>query len=325
MRLIPIMAVLSGRSAAAGVVGFVAIAILAWPDFGPNLQGPLDGLDRRLIPAGLRPPDPPPELVAVLGQVRGPVIEELCSVAISADGRWIVVGTRGGAVRLLEVPALSLRWQRRAHARHVSALDIAPDGRSIISGGADGIIRRWSIDGEQLPGAPINEDSWPVLSIAHSPDGCIVATGSVGLVRLWNIASAGLTRAGATAIPNCPVQAMAYSPDGRWLACGGGGLDHSIRLFRMDPGGPDLQAVLPGPDEFQLRALAFGRRGTDLAWLDTDGRGTVREGRGTLSSWRLSCPPCHGAVFARDGRHVLTVHGGGRVYVWRLQRAWPEP
>src|SRR5262245_25579189 len=111
MRLIPIIAAFSGRStAASAAVGLLAVAIFAGPDSVSNPQGPLGRLDPRAIPAGLRPQDPPRELVAVLGQVGGPVIEELCSVAVSADGRWIVVGTRGGVVRLHEVPSLSARW-----------------------------------------------------------------------------------------------------------------------------------------------------------------------------------------------------------------------
>src|SRR5262245_16627436 len=187
MRLIPIIAAFSGRTAAAGAVGLVAVAILAWPESLSSPEGSLGALDRRAIAANLRPSDPPRELVAVLGQVGGPVIEELCSVAVSADGRWIVAGTRGGTIRLLEVPALSVRWERRGHARHVTALDFAPDGQSLISGAADGTMRRWTIDGTPLPGASEGSNPGPARCIIYSPDGRTVAICCFGRVRLWNV------------------------------------------------------------------------------------------------------------------------------------------
>jgi WD40 repeat protein len=322
MRLIRIIAIFSGRSAAAGVVGVFAVAIFAWPDSVANPAGPLGRLDRRAIPAPLRPPDPPSELVAVLGQVGGPVTEELCSVAVSADGRWIVIGTRGGEVRLHEVPSLSVRWARAGHTRRVTALDFAPDGRSLISAAADGRMRRWTIDGEPMSDASDNRSPWPETCIVHAPDGRTVATGCFGRVRLWNLEDKSLAPVEEVLIPGCQLRALAFSPDARTLACGGGG-HNAIRLIRVGADRLSVETVLPGSFENRTRALAFGSRG-DLAWLDTEGRGMVRHGSGRMSTWRIPCPSCHAAVFARDGQHLLTVHGTGRVYVWRLPRAWTE-
>src|SRR6516164_5672207 len=98
MRLVPIIAAFSSRSAAvSAAVGLLTIALFTWPETISSPGGPLGALDRRAIAAGLRPPDPPHELVAVLGQVGSSVTEQIYSVAVSADGRWIVTGTRGGA------------------------------------------------------------------------------------------------------------------------------------------------------------------------------------------------------------------------------------
>jgi WD40 repeat protein len=314
---------LSGRTAAVSTVGLVAIAVFAWPESAVSPESPLDRLDRRAIPAVLLPPDPPRELVAVLGQVGGPVTEELYSVAVSADGRWIVTGSRGGMVRLHEVPALSVRWERRAHTRQVTALDFAPDGQSLIACTADGTMRRWKIDGSELSGSPEYVGPGAARSVAHAPDGRTIAIGSFGRVRLWSVTEDGLEPAEEVLIAGCQIRALAFSPDGRTLACGGGG-DNAVRLLRVDRERPSVQTVLPRSGENQVRALAFGPDRSDLAWLDTEGRGAVRRACGTISTWRIPCPPCHVGVFARDGRHLLTVHGTGRVYVWRLPRAWSE-
>jgi len=324
MRLVPIIAAFSSRSAAvSAAVGLLMVALFTWPETISRPDGPLGALDRRAIAAGLRPPDPPHELVAVLGQVGSSVTEQIYSVAVSANGRWIVTGTRGGAVRLHEVPALSVRWERRGHTRTVTALDFAPDGRSLISAASDGTMRRWTIEGDPLPGAAEDGDSGPVACMVHAPDGRTVATCSFGRVRFWSVAEDGFTLVDEALIPGCPIQALAFSPDGRTLACGGGG-DNAIRLLRVGAGPPTIRTVLPRPREDQIRGLTFGPGDSALICLDTEGNGTVWQARGKLSVWRIACPPCHRAVFARDGRHLLTVHGTGRVYVWRLRRAWPD-
>jgi hypothetical protein len=324
MRLVPIIAVFSSRCVAVtAALGLLTIALFTWPESVASPDGPLGALDRRAIPAGLRPPDPPGELVAVLGQVGGLVTEELYSVAVSSDGRWIVTGTRGGAIRLHDVPTLSLQWQRHGHTRPVRGLDFAPDGQSLVSVATDGTMRRWAIDGHPLPGDPDVGDSGPVGCVVHSPDGRTVATGSLGRVRLWNVTEVGFTLVDEALIPGCPVQALAFSPDGRTLACGGGG-DNGLRLLSVGVGPATVRAVLPRPREDQVRGLAFGPGDSHLACMDTDGNGTVRQASSMLSVWRVPCPPIHRAVFARDGRHLLTLHGTGRVYVWRLRQAWPD-
>jgi hypothetical protein len=95
--------------------------------------------------------------------------------------------------------------------------------------------------------------------------------------------------------------------------------------LRIRDGVPEVAAVMPGPDEFQVRALMFAPDGATVAWLDSDGGGAVRDLQGTRDgAWRIAGPSCLKAVFARDGRHLLTVHGDGTVRVLRLRRAWWE-
>ena len=67
-----------------------------------------------------------------------------------------------------------------------------------------------------------------VESVAYSPDGKTLASGSVdGTIRLWNAVTGQhkQTLEGLTG----PVFSVAYSPDGSTLAVGG--LDDTIRLW----------------------------------------------------------------------------------------------
>jgi WD40 repeat protein len=317
------MIMFPARPAAAGAVGLVVLACVVRPEWGPRAHGPLDRLDPAAIQAGLRPPDPPRELVAVVAKAGGRMSEQSCSVAVSPDGQWIAVGTLGGAVRLLAVPSLQPSWECRGHAGPVTALDFAPDGETIASGGFDG-VRRWSAAGAEVPAGAAQAADGPVHAIAHSPDGRTVAIGSEGSVRLWTVGGGGLAPAGELAVPRCPVRALAFSPDGRRLACGGGG-DNAVRLLRLTGGRPEVESVPAGPAEFQVRALAFAPGGAAVASLHSDGGGAVRDALGEwVGGWRGTGPPCLKAVFARDGRHLLTVHGDGTVWVLRLRRAWWE-
>src|SRR5438874_13150415 len=94
------LACLTGLAVAAGLIDFHS---------GPAAPNPLDRLDPRQVPARLRPPDPPRELVGVIGPAGDAPTGYVHSAALSPDGAWLAVGTRGGSVRVLGVPGLECR------------------------------------------------------------------------------------------------------------------------------------------------------------------------------------------------------------------------
>jgi WD40 repeat protein len=69
----------------------------------------------------------------------------------------------------------------------VSRVAFSPDGTRIVSGGFDGTVRLWILDGK--PAAePFKGHGGLVLSVAFSPDGTrIVSGGEDGRVRLWTL------------------------------------------------------------------------------------------------------------------------------------------
>lgn len=97
------------------------------------------------------PPPPPPVTMRLLGR-HGDGVR---SVAISADGRWVVSGDREGRVKVWEVPQeappgtnvllCKAEAEFEAHKGYVYALCMSPDARTVVSGGSDKAFRVWDL------------------------------------------------------------------------------------------------------------------------------------------------------------------------------------
>jgi WD40 repeat protein len=159
------------------------------------------------------------------------------------------------------------------HPARVNAGAFSPDGKTIVTGCADGMIRLWdeatgnlrdlllrhgpivravafSPDSEKLltgsedgtarlwdasTGAPIRDfpHRKPVTAVAFSPDGNLVLTGSQDTARLWDVSTGKLHQAFP---PRAAVNAVAFSPDGKLVLTGSEG--PAAQLWEMDTGKP---------------------------------------------------------------------------------------
>ena len=96
-------------------------------------------------------PPPPPVTMRLLGRHE----DGVRSVAISADGRWVVSGDRKGRMKVWEVlqeapsgadgPPCKAEADFEAHKGYVYALCMSPDARTVVSGGSDRVIRVWDL------------------------------------------------------------------------------------------------------------------------------------------------------------------------------------
>ena len=114
---------------------------------------------------------------------------------------------------------------------------------------------QWTISRESAYIATLPGHSLRVASVAFSPDGTSLASGSLdGTVKLWNLA----TKTSTTLSSSTIVLSVAFSPDGITLAAG---LENTIKLWNVET--KTNTATLEGGS--RVRSVAFSPDGTTLA------------------------------------------------------------
>lgn len=156
------------------------------------------------------------------------------SVAFSPDGNTLVSGGDGNAIRVWNVKTGELIQSLDSSSGDVTSIAFSPDGKSwAYAGNASRVIRLLNLDsGQEIKSfslAEKNDRSW---SIAFSPDGKILASGSDdNTFRWWNVES-GQEMKPLTDTKG--VQSVAFSPDGKTLASGRD--DNTITLWEVETG-----------------------------------------------------------------------------------------
>ncbi len=155
----------------------------------------------------------------------------------------------------------------------------------IVSGGDDGTVRLWTLDGK--PAAqPFKGHDGRVYSVAFAPDGTrIVSGGSDGTVRLWTLD--GKPAAQPFKGHDGMVYSVAFAPDGTRIVSGGS--DGTVRLWTLD-GKPAAQPF-KGHDGL-VYSVAFAPDGTRIVSGGSDG---------TVRLWTLDGKPAAQPFKGHDG------------------------
>jgi WD40 repeat protein len=125
---------------------------------------------------------------------------------------------------------------RLRHARHINAVAFFPDGKTLVSGGADQVVSVWDMATggrrQRLEG-----HKGPVNCLAVAADGRLLASGGGDpdtCIRLWDAVTGAPLRRLQPPKEVYHVRALAFAPDGKTLAEAAD--DRTIRLWDLATG-----------------------------------------------------------------------------------------
>jgi WD40 repeat protein len=197
------------------------------------------------------------------------------------------------------------RWEA-----DVNSLDASSDGQTIVSGGVDGIVRLWDLNGRYSK--TIGEHQSEIQSIKFSPDGQrIVSSSTDGMIIIWSVDGRKLNSFRAHS--GEAVLSISFSPDGQMISSGGA--DGKVELWSRDG---DHLRTLDG-NQIKVWSVSFspdgkaiisgGEDGTIKQWLLENGQSeTIGTSEGIITS----------VMFHPDGEKVAVGDAKGDLKLLNL-------
>jgi WD40 repeat protein len=203
--------------------------------------------------------------------------DEVRSVAIGHDGRWLLTATLR-TVHLwdlsLDDPA-SATGELPGHESDIQTVVFSPKQALAVSAGADPFAILWDLSGPTPKQQKLRGHGETIDAAAFSPDGKWLATGSRDkTVVLWNVASDHPDEGKrALAGHEQAVTALEFSPDSKWLFSSSN--DGTIRAWPIASADPQADAMVLAGHDGVVKALAVDPSAAYVASASYDGTARV--------------------------------------------------
>jgi WD40 repeat protein len=252
--------------------------------------------------------------------------EAVLGLAFSPDGAILAsaTGADDATVRLWDVATGAELRSMTGQGYWISSVAFSPDGTILASGGHDGTVKLWEVaTGRELrtmehyydagPGAELFDSVDSVETVAFSPDGTILASGTgYDMVKLWDVATGRELRTFSDHSDD--VTSVAFSPDGTMLASGSN--DNSVKLREVATG-RELRTLQTHAD---VSSVSFSADGTILVSVSIGAGGITAVGTATL--WEVATGR-ELAVLERQGGNVFSaVFSGNGTVLALAETVW---
>jgi len=214
------------------------------------------------------------------------------------------------------------------HTSWVNTIAVSPDGALVATGGNDGAIGIWGIDGAchhfiHLPrlATPMGDDSLlahlgvPVNAVAFDPTGqWLAAGGGDGVIHLVAVGEGRIT-ATLTSQATGQVNALCWLPDGRLLA---GGLDGCLTLWDVAGRRVVTRRML---FQFPIQQIALAPDGKRIAVCAMESRVKIATlpGLETAQILKGHKDVVYSVAWSSGGRYLASGSNDRRVLLWDLQ------
>jgi WD40 repeat protein len=261
---------------------------------------------------------------------------ETRDLAFSRDSK--TVGTANGQTpRFFNVGTGKEQPLAGGHRGGVSTLRVSPDGKTMISRGADNVIRRWNA----LTGEELGQFAEPAgtIAVAIAPDGKTIALANAdSTIRLHSVET-GKELHQVKAHQN-GTAALGFSADSKTLASRGT-FDNTIRLVDVARGNEIRSIVIPTDGQpIRGNVLVFGGGGgvsrqglafsPDGAFIATSINGAQQFNSGSIRVWdvttgketrQFKLPQNRGVnciAYSPDGRLLAAENSDRTVSLWEI-------
>src|SRR6266481_984704 len=228
------------------------------------------------------------------------------NVAIHA---WQTAKTEEARLAVLKAFPQSLA--RLTHSDAIASIAFSPDGKRIVTGGYDHLVKVWSgVDGHLL--VSLTGHTEEVLKGCFSPDGRLIATASSDhTARIWDSQSGSLIR--VLRGHDDAVTGAIFSADGQQIVTASN--DHTARvwstadgrlLFNLNGHSADIGNAVFSPDRQKILTTSYDH--TAKIWNSSNGR--------LIASLNGHTGEIIYGEFSADGQRIVTCSWDHTARIW---------